>query len=144
VTQEKCTVCTANAKDGICRTCSQPCQDCECTELYRDKTRKPHAKKKPGKPAAGSGAGIGYWPAPSNPMAVAREIIEDYKTASGALTLRRWRGTWMGWHGTHWTEAEDTALRKDIYTRLELAQYKGSDGKPGPRTRRRSRTCSTR
>ena len=71
---------------------------------------------------------ISAWPAPSNPMAVAREIVEDYKTESGALTLRRWRGAWMCWQGTHWAEAEDTALRKGIYTQLEHAHYKGSDG----------------
>ena len=29
----------------------------------------------------------------------------------------------MRWHGTHWAEAEDTALRKGIYTRLEHAKY---------------------
>ena len=76
---------------------------------------------------------ISLWPAPSNPMAVAREIIQgdDYQTVSGALTLRRWRGTWMRWHGTHWAEAEDTALRKSIYTTLEHAKYTaGDDSKP--------------
>ena len=43
---EKCTVCTARAKDGICRTCSQPCDECECVEFYRDPQRKPPAKAK--------------------------------------------------------------------------------------------------
>jgi AAA domain len=41
---EMCTVCTARAKDGICRTCSQPCEACECTEFYRDPQRKPPAR----------------------------------------------------------------------------------------------------
>lgn len=61
-----CTVCTSYAKDGICRTCSQPCAECECIEFYRDKTRKPSAKKKTAKvpakktaKASGSSSGIG-------------------------------------------------------------------------------------
>lgn len=52
MTTEKCTVCTANAKDGICRTCSEPCEACECVEFYRDKTRNLPGKKKAPKPAA--------------------------------------------------------------------------------------------
>ena len=68
------------------------------------------------------------WPPPSSPMAVARAIAEGYKTADGTLTLRRWRGTWMLWDGTHWAEAEDTALRKRIYTRLEHATYANTEG----------------
>jgi hypothetical protein len=41
VTAERCTVCTSFAKDGICRTCSEPCDACECVEFYRDPQRKP-------------------------------------------------------------------------------------------------------
>lgn len=41
---EMCTVCTARAKDGICRTCSKPCDECECVEFYRDPERKTPAR----------------------------------------------------------------------------------------------------
>jgi putative DNA primase/helicase len=71
---------------------------------------------------------IGYWPAPSNPMAVARELLTSLQTADGKLTLRRWRGAWMRWSGTCWAEVEDTAVRRGIYTKLEHAQYKTTDG----------------
>ena len=50
-------------------------------------------------------------PSPSEPMAVARELIRDHQTDDGELTLRRWRGGWMEWRGTHWVEAEEKAVR---------------------------------
>jgi predicted nucleic acid-binding Zn-ribbon protein len=42
---EMCTACTAYARDGICRTCSRPCEDCECVEFYRDPRRRPPASR---------------------------------------------------------------------------------------------------
>lgn len=71
---------------------------------------------------------IGLWPAPSNPMAVARELIGDYQTEAGTLTLRRWRGTWMRWRDTRWAEVEDISIRKWVYNRLEHARYTAADG----------------
>jgi putative DNA primase/helicase len=67
-------------------------------------------------------------PAPSNPMAVARIVLEDQQE-QGQLTLRRWRGTWMRWQQTHWAEAEDAAVRETLYTRLEHAVYTDTSGK---------------
>jgi putative DNA primase/helicase len=69
------------------------------------------------------------WPAPSNPMAVARKIIKNYVVDlhGGTLTLHRWRGTWMIWQETHWAEAEELAIRKQLYAALETAVYAGAD-----------------
>jgi hypothetical protein len=61
-------------------------------------------------------------PAPSDPMGVARVLIDDHKY-DGELTLRHWRNGWMQWHGTHWIEAEDKAIRSWLYERLEGAKY---------------------
>ena len=36
-------------------------------------------------------------PAPGDPMGVARVLIRDQQTATGELTLRHWRGSWMEW-----------------------------------------------
>jgi hypothetical protein len=62
-------------------------------------------------------------PAPSDPMAVARVLIEDHQTDDGEVTLRHWRNGWMQWQGTHWIEAADKAIRSWLYARLEDAQY---------------------
>jgi putative DNA primase/helicase len=61
-------------------------------------------------------------PAPSNPMAVARELVADHEE-DGHLTLRRWRGAWMQWQRTHWAEAADSATESWLYQRLEHAWY---------------------
>jgi len=67
-------------------------------------------------------------PAPSDPMAVARKVTENY-TTGGCLTLRQWRGGWMRWAGTHWGEVEETVVRSGIYGLLEHAEYEDTSGK---------------
>lgn len=62
------------------------------------------------------------FPAPSNPMAVARRLMPAWQI-DGHRTLRHWRGSWMRWHGTHWTEVEDQGIRSKAYRRLEHATY---------------------
>lgn len=59
---------------------------------------------------------------PGNPMGVARELIEE-QTQDGMATLRRWRGGWLRYQGTHWAEVEDAAMAAELYTRLEHATY---------------------
>src|SRR6516225_779931 len=63
-------------------------------------------------------------PAPSNPMAVARVLLEDrYHLETGALMLRHWRGSWMRWDGPAWSEVEDRTIRADLYHEVEHAGY---------------------
>jgi putative DNA primase/helicase len=67
-------------------------------------------------------------PSPSNPMAVARELVTDYQ-ADGHLTLRRWRGGWMRWNRACWAEVEEAIVRGWVYHRLEHAIYSDTSGK---------------
>jgi putative DNA primase/helicase len=62
------------------------------------------------------------FPAPSDTMGVARILLEEIQE-DGETTVRRWRGGWWKYEGPHWAEAEGTAIRKWIYTRLEYARY---------------------
>jgi putative DNA primase/helicase len=62
------------------------------------------------------------WPAPSDPMAVARRLLADHMYA-GLTTLRHWRAGWMRWESTHWIEIEERTIRAESYGRLEQAQY---------------------
>ncbi|HEY9468567.1 MAG TPA: phage/plasmid primase, P4 family [Propionibacteriaceae bacterium] len=78
-------------------------------------------------------------PTPTNPMGVARVLIQDHQT-DGELTLRHWRGAWMQWLATHWNEAEDQAIKSWLYGRLERALYwdaKGEELKPWSPNRRK-------
>ena len=62
------------------------------------------------------------WPAPHNPMAVARRLLHDF-THDRLSTLLHWRGSWMEWQYTHWAEVEESAIRKAAYHKLEHAVY---------------------
>ncbi|MFI2757481.1 phage/plasmid primase, P4 family [Streptomyces echinatus] len=62
-------------------------------------------------------------PPPSNPLAVARQILPDWQTPDGHLVCRRWRASWMRWTGTHWREVDEAQVRKAMYERLEHAVY---------------------
>ncbi len=65
------------------------------------------------------------WPAPSDPLAVARHLVKvgGLHDDAGVLTVRWWRGGFYLWTGTHWTEAADPAVRARIYHALEHARY---------------------
>ncbi|TSB24029.1 NTP-binding protein [Streptomyces benahoarensis] len=62
------------------------------------------------------------FPPPSNPMAVARQLVAYWQT-NGVLTLRHWRGTWMRWEDVHWREMDDQELRAWLYKQMEHAAY---------------------
>ena len=62
-------------------------------------------------------------PAPSDPMGVARKLIQDHQHDNGELMLRHYRGAWMEWQQTHWADAEDKAIKSWLYSRLEQAKY---------------------
>lgn len=64
------------------------------------------------------------WPAPSSPMPVAKRYAADLHTVNDTRTLRRWRGTWITWPGTGaWVDAEDAAMRAEMYDALHEATY---------------------
>jgi putative DNA primase/helicase len=69
-------------------------------------------------------------PSPTNPMAVARELLPAWEV-NGQGALRYWRASWMRWLGTHWSEIDAGAMRAELYPRLEHCTYKGVDKRTG-------------
>jgi putative DNA primase/helicase len=65
------------------------------------------------------------FPPPSDPLAVARHLIEvdQLHDPDGVLVVRWWRGSFYLWVGTHWNEIADPAIRARTYHVLEHAQY---------------------
>ena len=71
-------------------------------------------------------------PPPTNPLAVARRLLPDWQhPATGALTCRRWRGSWMRWTGTAWREWDEAQVRAGMYERLEHAVYDAGEDREG-------------
>ncbi len=68
-------------------------------------------------------------PAPSAPFDVARKLYRPFRANNGR-TLLAWRGGWMRWHITHWSELDTAQLRSHIYYCLQNAFYitKDKDG----------------
>ena len=66
-------------------------------------------------------------PAPGNPMAVARELLE---TAKMGETLCWWRGDFYRWTETRWETWDDADVRNWLYRQTENALYlvPGKDG----------------
>ena len=62
------------------------------------------------------------FPPPSNPMAVARQLLLAWQH-DGQFILRHWRGSWMSWRRSHWAELDDREVRSLAYQRLEHAAY---------------------
>lgn len=61
---------------------------------------------------------------PTNPMAVARELIANRYTGDrGQLSLRHWQGSWWRWRTSHWVEIEERSVREDVYRFTEHASY---------------------
>ena len=60
--------------------------------------------------------------APTNPMPVARQILERVHSKDG-YRFRHWRGAWMIWQGSHWRETDDRDIKSNVYKRLEHAEY---------------------
>ena len=79
--------------------------------------------------------GGSYWPAPSEPMLVARRIVEARQRDDVTL-LRHWRGDWMESNNGAWFAAEDAAVRSMLYSTLENVNYFNKAGpKPWAPTR---------
>jgi putative DNA primase/helicase len=62
-------------------------------------------------------------PAPSNPMAVARQFVEERCLFGQHLTLRYWCAGWWSWKRTHWAEVEERSVRSVLYRYTEDAFY---------------------
>lgn len=62
------------------------------------------------------------FPPPSDPMRVSRQLYRECMVG-GQRTLLYWRGGWMRWGTTHWSESDTAELRSHIYTVLENADY---------------------
>lgn len=80
-------------------------------------------------------------PAPSAPMAVAREFVAQRYTwprlpknvkrdpkEPGQLALRHWRGGWWRWKQTHWAETPAREVSAQLYEFTEKASFTGKDG----------------
>jgi putative DNA primase/helicase len=77
-------------------------------------------------------------PAPSEPVAVARQFVDKHFRPDGVLTLHHWRSGWWIWRTTHWTEADDRTIRARLYSFTEHAVYMGKEGlAPWSPTRRK-------
>jgi putative DNA primase/helicase len=72
-------------------------------------------------------------PAPTDPMAVAREMVaERFTHDDGALTLRHWRGGWWRWLGPRWAEVEHATVREQAYAFTEDASFMKPGKNAGP------------
>src|SRR5882757_8845350 len=65
------------------------------------------------------------FPAPAAPLDVARKLYSGYRVGGNGLqTLLAWRGGWMHWETTHWSELDVAHLRSEIYDALGEVDYK--------------------
>lgn len=71
--------------------------------------------------AAGAAVPV-MFPPPSAPLDVARQLYEDF-TRQGLQTLLHWRGEFMRWHGSNWSEFDAAELRSHVYHVLGDAEY---------------------
>jgi putative DNA primase/helicase len=62
-------------------------------------------------------------PPASNPMGVARKLVDDLYTDIFGLVLRTHRGDFYRWDGACWPEAEARGIRGAMYEYLEGAVY---------------------
>lgn len=74
------------------------------------------------------------WPPPTNPMAVARALVEGTHTHhhDGLLMLRHWRGGFLHWRDGCWLEDEDASIRSELYATLDDAYCAGKAEEPTP------------
>ncbi len=62
-------------------------------------------------------------PPPTDPMAVARELVAAMYKPDGELTQRHWRGGWWKWITAAWVEQEQRAVASAAYAFTEHAVY---------------------
>jgi putative DNA primase/helicase len=71
-------------------------------------------------------------PPPSEPMAVARQLLDRAYVEQQCVTLHRYRGGWWRWCTTHWREVDEANIRRAAYRFTERAVYV-EVAKKGPR-----------
>lgn len=65
------------------------------------------------------------FPPPTAPLDVARKLYARYRIGgNGMRTLLAWRGGFMHWQTTHWSELDAAHLRSEIYDTLGEVDYK--------------------
>jgi putative DNA primase/helicase len=65
------------------------------------------------------------YPPPSAPLDAARKLYSGYRIGGNGLrTLLAWRGGFMHWETTHWSELDTAELRSGIYDALGEVDYK--------------------
>lgn len=74
----------------------------------------------------------GELPPPSEPMAVARMLVQAVYKHGGRLVLRRYRGRWWQWVTTCWREIDEAKVRERCYAYTEHATWT-SITKKGPK-----------
>jgi len=62
------------------------------------------------------------FPPPTAPLEVARRVYHAHRD-QGHRTLLCWRGGWMRWNRSHWSEIDAAALRSSVYEILGDAAY---------------------
>jgi putative DNA primase/helicase len=62
------------------------------------------------------------FPSPDEPLKVARQLEPEWMSG-GAHSFRRWRGGWMRWHNSHWSETDEESVRAQLWLRMEHARY---------------------
>jgi putative DNA primase/helicase len=63
------------------------------------------------------------YPPPSAPYRVAQKLYRDHGLGDSMHNLRAWRGGWMAWRTTHWTEIDDAELKQAAYAALTKTWY---------------------
>jgi len=68
-------------------------------------------------------------PSPSNPMGVARQLVEAFRVAQG-LSVTWYQGDFYRWKGTHWEQWDNDEVKGWLYRATEHATYaaRGKDG----------------
>lgn len=80
-------------------------------------------------------SGSTAWPSPSAPLDVAKEYVKRQWTTDGVVTLKRWRGDFYRWVGTHYVALSEEAITAELYELLADAEYFGapkSENSPCP------------
>jgi putative DNA primase/helicase len=62
-------------------------------------------------------------PPPSDPMKVARSVLDNIEHSSGVPHVAWWRGDWYRWSGSHWIVWPDSAVDEYLYAATENATF---------------------